>query len=119
MERRVGTTVHIQNHCLFRSHTHKTPYELWFGRKPIVKYFKVFGSKCFIKNKNTNLGKFEERVDEGIFLGYSTKSRGYKCYNKHLKKIVESTDVKVVEHGVYASNDDPNVEDTEIDESQM
>ena len=29
----VGTAVHIQNRCLFRSHTHKTPYELWFCKK--------------------------------------------------------------------------------------
>ena len=115
----VGTTVHIQNRCLFRPHTHKISYELWFGRKPTVKYFKMFGSKCFIRKKNINLEKFEDKADEGIFLGYSTKSRGYKCYNKKLKKIVESTDVKVAEHGVYASDDGSNVEDIEIDESQM
>ena len=71
------------------------------------------------KKKNANLRKFEDKADEGIFLGYSTKSRGYKCYNKNLKKIVESTDVKVAEHGVYASDDGSNVEDNEIDESQM
>ena len=70
----IQAAVHIQNRCLFRPHTHKTPYELWFGGKPIVKYFRVFGSKCFIKNKSGNLGKFEDRADEGIFLGYSTKS---------------------------------------------
>ena len=71
----------------------------------------MFGSKCFIRNKDTNLEKFEDKTDEGIFLRYSTKRRGYKCYDKKLKKIVESTDVKVAEHGVYASDDDSNVED--------
>ena len=79
----------------------------------------MFESKCFIKNKNTNLEKYEDKADEDIFLGYSTKSRGYKCYNKNLKKIVESIDVKVAEYGVYASDDGSNVEDTEIDENQM
>ena len=79
----------------------------------------MFGSKSFIRNKDTNLGNFEDKADEGIFLGYSTKSRGYKCYDKKLKKIIESTYVKVTEHGVYASDDGSNVEGIEIDESQI
>ena len=32
----------------FRPGTKKTLYELWKGRKPNVKYFKIFGSTCFI-----------------------------------------------------------------------
>ena len=64
----VGTAVHIQNRCLFWPHTHKTPYELWYDRTPTVKYFKVFGSKCFIKNKNENMENFENKAYEGIFL---------------------------------------------------
>ena len=62
-----------------------------------MKYFKIFGSKCFIKINDGSLGKFDSRVDEGIFLGYSTWSKAYKCYNYRLKKIVESIDVKVDE----------------------
>ena len=33
----------------------KTPYELWFGRPASVKYFRVFGSKCYIKRDDDNL----------------------------------------------------------------
>jgi hypothetical protein len=44
-----------------------------------------------------NVGKFEPRADEGILLGYSSRSKGYKCYNKRLGKIVESIDVVVDE----------------------
>ena len=42
-----------------------------------------------------NLGKFDSRTDEGIFLGYSSTKKAYRCYNKRLHKIVESVDVKV------------------------
>ena len=72
----------------------RTPYELWFGRKATVRHFKVFGSKCYIKRIEQNMGKFDEKADEGIFLGYSTRSKAYRCYNKRLAKIVESIDVK-------------------------
>jgi hypothetical protein len=68
---------------------------LWFGRDPSVKYFKVFGSKCYIKRLHESLGKFDYRYDEGIFLGYDSNKKSYRCYNIRSHKIVESSDVKV------------------------
>ena len=44
------------------------------------------------------MGKFDSRSDEGIFLGYASKSKGCRCYNKRLQKIVESIDVRVDEY---------------------
>lgn len=73
-----------------------TPYEYWYGRSPNASYFKIFGSKCFIK-RGTYVGKFDAKSDEGIFLGYSTKSKAYKCYNNRTKMIIESVDVWVDE----------------------
>jgi hypothetical protein len=60
-----------------------------------VKHFRVFGSKCYIKRDEDNLGKFDSRSDEGIFLGYSPNKKAYKCYNLRLHKIVESANVKI------------------------
>jgi hypothetical protein len=68
----------------------QTPHELWYGKTPSVKYFKIFGSKCYIKNTDENLGKFEPRADEGILLGYSPHSKAYKCYNKRLGKLLKA-----------------------------
>jgi len=50
----------------------QTPHELWYGKTPTVKYFKIFGSKCYIKRTDEKLGKFEPRADGGILLGYSS-----------------------------------------------
>ena len=88
----VHTTVHILNKAHLRPNSDKTPYELWHGKPASIEHFRVFGSKCYIRN-NENLGKFDARVDEGIFLGYASKSKGYRCYNKTLRKIVEIIDV--------------------------
>jgi len=44
----VNTTCHTLNRVYFKTDTKKTPYELWSGKKPIVKYFKIFGSDCYI-----------------------------------------------------------------------
>ena len=91
----VSTTIYILNRGQLRVNSDKTHYELWFGRVPSVKYFKVFGSKCYIKRLDENLGKFDARSDEGIFLGYASNKKEYICYNIRSHKIVESTYVKV------------------------
>jgi len=97
----------------------QTPYELLYGKPHTVKHFKVFGSKCFIKKTNEKLGKFEPRADEGIFLGYSYRIKGYKCYNKRFPKIVECIDVVIDEacinlEQVTLAKEDDNDEDGEL-----
>ena len=44
-----------------------TPYQLWYGIPSLVKYFRVFGRKCYIKRNEDDLGNFDPRTDEGIF----------------------------------------------------
>jgi hypothetical protein len=73
----------------------KTPYDIWFGRPKSVKHFRFFGSKCYIKNDEDNLGNFDPRSNEGIFLGYSPNKKAYIFYNIRLLKIVESANVKI------------------------
>ena len=70
-------------------------YEIWNGKKPKVKYFRVFRSKCYILNDQENLGKFDAKSDEGIFLSYSTTSRAYRVFNKRTKTVMESINVVI------------------------
>ena len=68
----VNTACHVMNRVLIRPILKKTPYELFNGRKPNISYLHVFGCKCFVLNNGKeNLGKFDAKADEGIFLGYS------------------------------------------------
>lgn len=91
------TTVNILNKARVRVDSDKTLYELCYGKPSTVKHFRVFGSKHSINNNDEKLGKFEARADEGILLGYSSKCKGYKCYNKRLQKIIECIDVVIDE----------------------
>ena len=75
----------------------KMPYELWFGHSPSIKYFRIFGSKCYIR-RDDDIGKFDPRSDEGMSLGYSMNSKAYKCFNYRTKTIVECTNIKVDEN---------------------
>ena len=86
----MNTSCHIGNKIFFQAGTKKTSYEIWREKKPKVKYFRVFGSKCYILNDRKNLGKFDAKSDKWIFLGYSTNNRAYKVYNKFTKTMMES-----------------------------
>ena len=85
------------NRVYFRFGTKKTPYELWKGRKPNVKYFRIFGSICFILKDRENVGKFDSQSDEEIFLGYSSLSKAYWVYNKKTMKVMETVNVVIDE----------------------
>ena len=93
----VHTVVHILNRWLIRTKSDQTPYGLWKGRPTNAKHLIFFGSKCYIKKEDNKSGKFDSRMDEGIFVGYSCNNRAYRCYNLKLKRIVESINVKIDE----------------------
>nr|GEZ82842.1 retrovirus-related Pol polyprotein from transposon TNT 1-94 [Tanacetum cinerariifolium] len=60
-----------------KSHN-KTPYELFNGRSPAIGFLKPFGCYVMILNTLDNLGKFEEKGDEGYFIGYSMSSKAFR-----------------------------------------
>ena len=108
----IHTSFYIMNKGLLRSDSDKTPYELWTGKSTNVKHFRIFGRRCYIKRDDVKIGKFDSRVDEGIFIGYSSKRKAYKCYNLRLGKIVETINVKIDE-SISLTNiqKDPDEED--------
>ena len=77
--------------------THSTPFEIWYRYSSNIKYFKVFGRKCYIL-KDFRTGKLDAKSEEGIFLGFSTRSKSYKCLNNNTNKVMESPNVKFDEY---------------------
>jgi transposase InsO family protein len=78
----INTACHAFNRLYLHKLRQKTAYELLTGKKPNMSYFRVFGSKFFILNKNPKSSKFAPKVDEGIFLGYASNAHGYRVLNK-------------------------------------
>ena len=113
------TAVHLLNRVLLKPNTDKTPYELWSGKKTTAKYLRVFGSPCFVKNKEQNLGKFNARSDEGIFVGYSAKTKGYRVFLHKLGKVITTSDVRIDENWKTMQNgeaEDNEEDDFNVDE---
>ena len=79
----------------FRPNSKKTPYELWRGKKPVFKYFRIFGSDCYILCDRDNLEKFDAKSDKRFFLGYSSTSKAYKVYNLRTETVMEYSNVVI------------------------
>ena len=104
----VRTSCYVANRALVRSIIKKTPYELLKGQKPNVAYFRTFRYRCYILiNGKSNIGKFDSRSDEGIFLGYSDRSKAYRVFNKRTLVVEESIHVKFVERRVPRDDCNP------------
>ncbi|XP_070034976.1 uncharacterized protein [Nicotiana tomentosiformis] len=110
--------------CLIRPILKKTPYKLWKDKRPNIGYFHLFGSKYFIHNNGKdNLGKFDPRSDEGIFLGYSINSRSFRVYNKRTLSVEESMHVifddsnTMVGKGIIAGDEDISQEASQTNKS--
>ena len=82
----INTACHTVNMVYFRPGTKKIPQELWKGKKPNVKYFRIFGSTCFILKDRENVGKFD-----------SSTSKAYRVYNKRTIKVMETMNVVIDE----------------------
>ena len=68
-----------------------------------MSYFYTFGSKCYVLKNNLNMGKFDERSEECLFVGYSLNSRAYRVFNLKSRIIEETINVKFIEN---IENDD-------------
>ncbi|KAJ9557118.1 LOW QUALITY PROTEIN: hypothetical protein OSB04_011732 [Centaurea solstitialis] len=105
----VSTACYTQNRTLIVKRTGKTTYEMIEQRKPNIDYFRVFGCKCYVLNDQDNLGKFEPKSDESIFIGYSHNSKTYRVFNKRTRSILESSNVDFSEIETYSDASPSNL----------
>nr|GEV81959.1 retrovirus-related Pol polyprotein from transposon TNT 1-94 [Tanacetum cinerariifolium] len=71
-----------QNRSIIHKRFDKTPYDLVSKRKPNIKFFRVFGCRCYLLNDYEDVGKLKAKGDIGVFVGYSKESVAFRIYNK-------------------------------------
>nr|GEY76135.1 retrovirus-related Pol polyprotein from transposon TNT 1-94 [Tanacetum cinerariifolium] len=73
-------------------------------RKPNIKFFRVFGCRCYLLNDYEDVGKLKAKGDIRVFVGYSKKSAAFRIYNKRTLSQVSETSKKDLEdlfHNFY------------------
>ncbi|GJX82622.1 ribonuclease H-like domain-containing protein [Tanacetum coccineum] len=72
------------------------------GRKPALSFMRPFGCPVTILNTIDHLGKFDGKVDEWFFVGYSTNSKAFRVFNSRTRIVEENLHVQF-------SNNTPNI----------
>jgi hypothetical protein len=100
------TASHLHVKTTTRTLKSKTPYEMWYGRKPDYSYMREIGCRAFVLIQNKHNPKIYERSIECVLIGYDAKSKTYRCYHRESKKVVSSYNVEFLEshHGHAPSN---------------
>ncbi|GJW58124.1 retrovirus-related pol polyprotein from transposon TNT 1-94 [Tanacetum coccineum] len=62
-------------------------------RSPDISYFHVFGCLVHIHNHRDHLGKFDEKADDGFFLGYSPVAKAFRVFNIKRQEMEETVHV--------------------------
>jgi hypothetical protein len=71
-----------------------TPNELWTGRKPQLRYLRVWGCPTEAKVYNPHIKKLDFKTVSCYFIGYLERSKDFRFYcPSHTTRIVETRHV--------------------------
>ncbi|GJZ67427.1 uncharacterized mitochondrial protein-like protein, partial [Tanacetum coccineum] len=85
-----------------------TSYELLHGRPPSISFMRPFGCHVTILNTLDPLGKFDEKVDEGFFVGYSINSKAFRVFNTRTRKVEENLHITFLENKPNVAGSGPD-----------
>lgn len=89
----VSTAVYILNRSASSQVTNMTPYERWFGRKPDLKHFRIFGSTAYMLIPPQFRKKFDPKSRKLLFVGYDGYSSNYRLWDSEKRRIEVSCNV--------------------------
>lgn len=91
-----NTAVYLKNRSI-ASGLQKTPYEMWYGKRPDLSHIRLFGCKAMVHVPKERRLKWDKKSVEHILVGYSENIKGYRLYNPIKKTLVTSRDVIFME----------------------
>ena len=72
----------------------KTPYELFYGKKPMLHFLKAIGSKCWVRLPVHKFHEYQKRSAEGVMVGDDNEKRAYRIWCPFYKEFYTSRDLK-------------------------
>lgn len=108
----VRTAVYLTNRSPTVAILNKTPFEMWYDRKPDLSKLKVFGCRAYALVPKERRKKFDNKSVECIMLGYA--DNGYRLWDKSNCCLINSRDVKFDE----SRFEDPEIEQVFFDDDE-
>ena len=106
----VKAATYLKNRSLANTFERKTPYEIFFNKKPSAKYLKLYGSRIYVRvPEQLRNSRWDNKAEPGVLLGYSEV--GYRILINN--KIVEARYVDIIEEDIkcICFNENENTSD--------
>lgn len=81
----LSTAVYLINRLPSSSINFQVPYTVLFKIKLDYKFLRVFDCACFLLLRLYNSYKLDFRSQKCLFLGYSTRHKGYRCLASNVR----------------------------------
>lgn len=95
-----GAVVFLTNRSIITAVSdNRTPFEVWYFRKPCISHLRVFGCKPYQHiHKEVRHSKFEPVSSEGVLVGYDQDNFNYQIFDLSTQKVVMSHDATFEEN---------------------
>jgi transposase InsO family protein len=89
----ITTLIYIMNRTPTSAIHGMTLEEKFTNKKPYFSHLRVFGCITYVHVPDHKRSKLDPKAEKCIFIGYSLKQKGYKCFNLSTQKLQVSRDV--------------------------
>ena len=100
----------IYNFSIYNKYEGKSPYELFFHRKPFISKIREFGTPCSYYNRKPNKSKLDDRGIKAFIVGIDESGLAYRLWDPNLGDIVRTKDVVMLKPGPLEESTDTAVE---------
>ncbi|PKU71144.1 Retrovirus-related Pol polyprotein from transposon TNT 1-94 [Dendrobium catenatum] len=94
----VDTAVYLINRFPSPTNQNHSPLQLMFNISPDYAHMRTFGCACFPLLPPHSFNKLQPKSATCVFLGYSDKHKGYKCFNQEANTTTISRHVQFIEN---------------------
>jgi len=94
------SATYVKNRVPTKAIEDNVPYEVFGGggKKPSVRYFRIFGCDAYVHVPKQNRKKLDFRSKKAIFLRYDLRSKACRLWDTEKNHVVISRDVKFNEY---------------------
>ena len=103
----VSAYVHVRNRSPTAALSKGTPFEHWYGHKPDVSHFRVFGCTAWVNVKKDKRTGLQPHTQKCVFIGYPSEYKGWLCWSPETKKEVISNSVEFDERFFPGNSTNP------------
>lgn len=101
----LNTAAMILNRVLCKD-AKKTPYEMWYNKKPNIAYFKPFGCAAIVHRPKQQRLKLDNTGQKLTFVGYEDGSKAYRLLDMNTSKVYVSRNVYFIDQLKTSTTED-------------